>query len=360
VRQKRYFLFFFLVIWFFTGTDLQAQRVDLAAMRKTWHDATILEAVGDWQKALTLYESVAEQTSSMPLQIREWYRGTASFALARCYGRLQDTAKAKAAMTYALEHHFWNPLVLRIDSNLIQVCRPQWIDSMINSWQEIRVLESSFWTPQPPVFVYPDKITPGEKLPLIVALHGGNASYFEFAEQWTAVANDLHVAVMVPAGIVRESEVTNSWETDFVRIDSLVNVQLLQCLNNPVLDLNNIYLSGYSQGAQSAIYLSLQRPERYKGVILFSSFAQHGLDERQLQNVLAKKVKFYTFVGEYEEPMFESSIRDAYTRMTQLGIPFMLEKVKGMCHEVPLDLKTKFRTAIDWMKAVEAHDEDDR
>lgn len=348
--SKRLFLALLLVLCAFTEPpSAHAQRSELPFLRVDWHLATIAEMQGRWADALRDYQRVIDETASLPLQIREWYRGTARFAMARCYCRLPDAAKTKEAMKDALEHHFWNSLLTRLDTTLINACGAHWIDSSLAYWLNVKTMERTYWTEQKQVIIAPPNIKSGEKLPLIIALHGGNANYLDFADAWFAIAKEEHAIVVVPPGIVRESEVTNSWETDFTAIDSLVSSIITTLGQNPLIDTNHVILTGYSQGAQASLYVSLKHPNVIRGAILFSGFAQHPLSQSEIDQSAKAGVRLYSFVGQYEEPMFATSIQEAATYLNENKVAFKIEHVDGMCHEVPLDLRTRFQTAWSWV-----------
>jgi predicted esterase len=318
------------------STRASAQVKDaFAFVRADWHLAGVAEYHEKWNDAITHYRDASQHADALPLTVREWYRGTAQYGIARCNARLHNDSASRAALTSAYRHHFWNTALIRLDSQLITACGSQWLDSMGAYWLGVRTEEQQVWRTQP-TFVYtPQGYDSTAKWPLIIAMHGGNGNYESFAQRWSEIATLVGAVIVVPPGIIRESEVTNSWGSDMDAIEGPIIAQARKYIDAKMVDPKQIYLTGFSQGAQATIELSLRHPDIFRGGIAMSG---------------SRGVRFVDISGEYEDPMFRAQITAIQSKCEKAGIPFRLSFIPGMIHEVPLDLKTKFVEAWQWLR----------
>src|ERR1041385_7143008 len=198
---------------FSSGTSAQVKDA-YAFVRADWHLAGVAEYHEDWSDAITHYRDASQHADALPLTTREWYRGTAQYGIARCYARLHKDSAARASLNSAYRHHFWNTALIRLDSQLVASCGATWIDSMGAYWGGVRVEEQVGWHEQPTYTFFPQGYDSTAKWPLIIAMHGGNGNYESFAQRWSEIATLVGAVIVVPAGIIRESEITNSWGSD--------------------------------------------------------------------------------------------------------------------------------------------------
>src|SRR5437773_9489251 len=73
-------------------------------VRTDWHLAAIAEFHGDWQGAISYYQKVIDESAPLNIYVREWYRGTAGYGIARNAARLNNAARVRSSLTYAFEH----------------------------------------------------------------------------------------------------------------------------------------------------------------------------------------------------------------------------------------------------------------
>lgn len=338
-----------------------------------------------------------------------WYAAMAQFGIARTSSRLTDTTETRLALLNALRGGFWNFDALDRDSIIRNVAGKFWFDSLVNLYKELRLISTPTWAAQQPLVVLPAsdpivlkrlaKLLPvvpaGLRIPLthhavlamdstlrsmvrkaqvvplsefgqlfhekagvrqpqlIVALHGGCASYQEFARHWSRVADSVGLYVLVPAGNIRHSEDMNSWEGSIESIDETVTGALdrfeQQCGYEP-----DVYIAGFSQGGMAAIKLGLMHPDRYHDVISVAGLLDGPLPVDALSPAAQSGLRIYAMSGEFDSPTFRASLEAAGRQCTQSAIPFKLEIVPGTIHEVPHDFDAHFATAWDWVRAREA------
>ncbi len=315
-----------------------------------WHLAGISEARADWNLAIEYYRNVLRESEILPLDVREWYRGTAYYGIARSAARIHNDTLVCRSLERAFSHHFWNFDLVASDSSLLSTCGRPWFDSLSHFWSQVLVNERAQWQSQPPIVFYPAGYDSTARWPLIVALHGGNANYQSFSEHWQNAANELHAVIAVPAGVFRESQITNSWGSDLATIEPSILELVSSFTKQHLADPSQIYVAGFSQGAQASIELALFRPDVFRGAIAMSGFVDRPIPDSVLQVAHRKGSRIYAITGQYEDPTFFHEIDSMHTSCTAAGIPFHWNIVPGMIHEVPLDFERQIADAWSWLR----------
>ncbi len=317
-----------------------------------WHLAGISEYQHNWHNAIDYYQKVIQESMPLPLEIREWYRGTAFYGIARCDCQLgKDTSIVRTALEKAFSHHFWNFELAAADSQLMVGCGGRsWLDSQSQHWKDIFLEEKPLWQDQPPIIFYPDGYDSSARWPLIIALHGGNGNYESFAEHWRGMSNDLKAVIAIPAGVLRESQITNSWGSDIGLVEKPILNLVSEMTSKHLVDPSKVYLAGFSQGAQAAMELAVLRPKIFRGAIAMSGFVDRSIPDSVLRIAHYCSVRMYAITGEDEGLAFRNQIDAFHTICTKAGIPFELKILPDMVHEVPLDFHNQFLQAWEWMR----------
>ena len=349
--QKKIFCFSLLIFSLVTSGSLRAQEKDYyTAVRVDWHLAGISECHEDWPAAIRYYQNVIAESKPFLLDSREWYVGTASYGIARCAAHIGDTITVRSSLVRALGHHFWNFSLIRADSLMLNVCGAAWIDSVTKFWSGVLEDERPTWQAQQPIMFYPDGYDSTPRWPLVIALHGGNDCYESFAQQWRQMAKELRVVVAVAPGVIRESQITNSWGSQTELVEKSIVGLVSRLTSAHLADPSQVYLTGFSQGAEYSIELSLRRPDIFMGAISMSGFVSDTLSDSTLAVAKRHGVRVYAITGDNECQTFHSKIESAQQECARAGIPFNLSILPGMTHEVPLDFHRQFLTAWNWVR----------
>jgi predicted esterase len=322
----------------------------LAAVRADWHLCGIAESRSEWQLASDTYQKVIEESSVLPLNMREWFRGTAAYGIARCQSRLQNADLARVALGYAAEHHFWNFALIRTDSVMVRMVGSTVVDSLDRVWSHIAASERTQWLPQAPISYTPRAYDRSPRWPLIIAMHGGNGNYESFASRCRAMADTLGAVIIVPAGVLRESQITNSWGANFDQIAGYIIPLVRDLVQQGLVDSQQVYLTGFSQGAQATIELCLRYPHIFRGGIPMSGFSSTDFSDSLLIAAHNAGTRLYAISGEYEDANFRSQLGVVQARCHETGVPFILNVEPQMIHEVPLDLERRFVVAWNWVR----------
>ncbi|HEY3875733.1 MAG TPA: hypothetical protein VGM92_09665, partial [Candidatus Kapabacteria bacterium] len=309
-----------------------------------------------------------------PKAVSRWYYGFAEYGIASTSARLGDTSLAKTAMLATLQSDYWSTDVIRGDETLRKVTGGAWLDSLMTCFETMRQLSASSWPRQPTLVIVPhcfrqnpDGTNSTKRLialdslssrlkdslrihrPVILALHGGNASYREFALHWRAVADSLNVVVLIPPGCLRYSANDNSWDDTYNVCDPYITSTLDRyaevCGYTP-----ETYIAGFSQGANAGIKYGFVHPDRIKGVIAVAGLMDAPLTPEMVQNSAEAGLRICAMSGEYETEGFLGTIKATEHSCDAGKLPFHLDIVPGMAHEVPADLAPRLEHEWAWLE----------
>jgi predicted esterase len=353
-------------------------------LSKLWHNAGIADVRGDFESARIIYDSMLKYCAAIRARSEQkhpmWYEAMADYGIARMSARLHDTAAVRPAIVAAFEAELWNFDLVQLDPSLVHIAGSQWTDSLVEHYRKVRDESIPQWKEQDARVVIPRQTSFSElpdtalhhtgmsrrffrldslktqlggnathnHRPLIIALHGGNASYKEFASHWFRVADSLDAYILIPAGPVRFGPHMNSWDanyaTDDLFISSLIDRFAAQCGYDP-----EVFLTGFSQGAMTAIEYGLVHSDRVRGVISIAGFLNGPLPKEVIESGAQNGLKIYAMSGEFDSPAFRASLDRARTDCTRVGLPFQFESVSGIGHEVPGHLVSLFSKAFEWI-----------
>ena len=328
----------------------------LSQARLDWHLAAVSEDRTDWAGAINYYTQLRKDATPLPLEMRTWFRGTAYYGQGLCEARLGDAQSAKKSINSAAEMHFWDFALIASDSVLREVVGEQWIDSVEAYWDNVRSAETGVWPAQEVKVIRPLTDSLQELLPVIIALHGGNSSYEEFAEYWPRIAEALHAIVVVPPGILRFSDVTNSWGYDVAPVEKML-IELVQSIKaQRVGDSNRIYLAGFSQGAQMTIEVGLRHPELFSGLVSICGFAEQAPDSIALARSRKDRLRVLMICADHENPHYKLLSARVEAALQDAAIPLKVDCEQGTLHEMPLDFENIFIADWGWLTSQDFHE----
>ncbi len=345
-------------------------------LSKLLHEVGAAYGHHDIRSARATFQEIVYYCNGQNTPMTRWYSGFAEYGIASTSARLADTTQARVAILASLQSDYWSTDVIRSDEVLQHVVGPGWLDSLTKCYETLRQLSASSWQAQPPLLILPhclakdslslslagtprrlisfDSLTPrlrdslSKHRPLILALHGGNASYREFALHWLSVADSLNVAVLIPPGTIRYSANDNSWDDSYYTSDeyltSLLDRYAATCGYTP-----DMYIAGFSQGANTGMKYGFVHSDRVRGVIAVAGLFDQPLPKEMVTNSANAGLRIYAVSGEFETEGFLRTMRLAEQSCKAGNLPFEFETVPGMSHEVPADLADRLQKAWPWL-----------
>jgi predicted esterase len=339
-----------LCVLCFWSDRLLAQPASLQSVRELWHNAGKHEVLGDFLSASKGFEDVIIAAQDLSPDIREWYSATCFFALARCEAKLSHPSNSRNALVSAFANHFCNYGLVRLDSSLLACVGREWYDSVEKVWFDIMSVQSKDWKTLLPVVLVPSQIQNGKPRPLLVWLHGGNGNNRRSAEIWKSVSDSLNLIMIFPPGTIRLSDITNSWDTDISVVDKAILPIVDTLVRTGLVDTNEIYVGGFSQGAQAALQLPIVSKLHFRGAVIFSGFLLTEMPSSDLLAQAARRnVRIHATSGTLDAKEFLSSLHTAQNVYRNSGVDFKFDIVEDMIHETPLDLDERFPKIWEWL-----------
>lgn len=352
------------------------------AFAKLWREASLPQHRASPEDVIARYQRVIDTSAYLESPFKRWYLAVTHFGLARTYARLELIDSARTHLQQAAEHDFWNFDVMYADPILRSCVGIIYLDSLASAFSDRRSAERKHWRAQIPIVHGPNEGTiwrqmgnidswftdserrantldsiytvrweemiaaarSKEKPKVIIALHGGNASYREFGSNWAMIGQMTHSYVITPPGIVRYSKLMNSWDAEYELIDEYL-MSIVDQLRDKDGELPPIYLAGYSQGACISLKFGLVHPETVKGVIAFAGFMDAPLNDEVLATTKANGLKVYAISGEFDSENFKNSLRQVKREFDSVGAEFTFVEEKQMIHELPQPFPLHFAKA---------------
>jgi phospholipase/carboxylesterase len=190
-----------------------------------------------------------------------------------------------------------------------------------------------------PLVVLPEGHDPARPAPLIVALHGYGSRGAELAEVWRGAAQKVG-AILVAPDALRRTPTGYDWR--YVdESDWLVARAIDRVAAEHAVDESRIVLSGFSQGANIALHVGMQHPERFCGLIpVVGHYEPHRLPE-----VAAERMPAVALMTGAEDPSVET-FRAAQRDFEAAGYRARLRVYPGVGHAFPPTRTRELRKAL--------------
>lgn len=340
---------------------------------RLWREASLPQNRGTPEDVIATYQRVLDTSRLIDSPFEKWYIAMSHFGIARSQARLRNSDAARRHIAEAVKNDFWNIRAMYADPILREVVGALYLDSLELALKERAKVEASSWRVQPKVVFGPkeglewaklgkldnwfnDDETRANKLDsmygarwrelttklrsdsakpnVIIALHGGNASYREFGAHWAMIGQMTKSYVIVPPGIDRFSRTVNGWESEYSEMDEYL-LSIVEQLRDDNGIMPNIYIAGYSQGACLAMKFALVHPDLIKGAVSFAGFMDGPVNEELVANARAAGLRIYAESGELDSESFRRSLREMKSLFDRSGASFEYKVTEKMIHELP-------------------------
>lgn len=188
----------------------------------------------------------------------------------------------------------------------------------------------------------PHVVAPPQGLPLLVVLHGNNATAEETAPAWRAALGSGVVLAVAGSAEIALTPGLFVWN-DGDRAARDVTGQIEQLVREQRIDPARIVLAGYSMGGLRALQLAYGSALHAVGVIVVAPW----LPAREVEALAAAApVRTFLAVGDRDASGYEGS-RLLAERLGALGVPVDLRVTPGHGHELPPGWDELLGEAID-------------
>ena len=273
-----------------------------------------------------------------------------SYWLACFNSVLHKEDKAIEILTTSLDDGvWWSPRMLEGEKDLDPLRNREEFKRIMKRCREIFEGKQRESRPERLVF-YPDKLDPGEKHRLLVALHRGGDNAEEFCKYWKHVLKRGYI-LLVPQSSQLYGPDAYCW-SDWGKARDEVLKHIIEMKEKHSLIEGGIVVAGASQGASlGMIDLVLEDTplDLEKFIAVIPPIDDVSLFIPLLENGVRKGVKGYILAGEKDN--FTKNTRDLCSEMEKAGLPYRLTVVKGLGHDFPSDFDVYLDEALDYMEA---------
>ncbi|HET9135865.1 MAG TPA: hypothetical protein VFO76_04450 [Candidatus Kapabacteria bacterium] len=316
-------------------------------MFTSWENLDRQELLRNYSTLCNVVDTILVESNALPRRERQWNHAVGYFIRARAEARLDRPLDARRHILMALDSGYRNDAIMENDSVLIRSVGKRWFDSVITLWADIQRDKRSRWTPQNAIVLAPKKQF--DHKPIIIALHGGNSSYDEFASHFLAVPDELHAVMAFPTGPIKYSAICHAWPKESIASDSVIFAAIDSAKQVLGTDTTKIVILGYSQGAATAIGFSMRHPNLVSGIILFSGFTSESFSDSMVAQATHDSLKFYAISGSTDAPQFLSTLHLLSAQAKKMRLQFYFEERAAMMHGVPLHADKEVLKAWNWL-----------
>jgi predicted esterase len=195
----------------------------------------------------------------------------------------------------------------------------------------------------------PENYDPQKSYPLIIALHGRGGNPRIFLNTWKPIIDSLKYILACPQGPVEVGNDIYSWDAP-----SQVNEELLMKVLDTVkktynIDSRKIILSGFSQGGYLTYLLGIRHHNFFKGLFPISGYFKITDSRIDIEAAEGSDIRIYAVIGNYDDPAFIESNKNAETILNYYGIKCQLNIYNAVGHSFPDNVIDEFKKALDWI-----------
>jgi predicted esterase len=297
---------------------------------------------GKYREALNLAERAAAGFPAKDDRTTYWKACLCS--------RLGELGEALRLLNEATKRGlWWSEEALKLESDLDPVRGRPEFKILLSEWERLKQLAVPITKPELTVLIPPD-YSPREVRPLMIALHPRGEDFEDFVRLWRqALPKGAIVAFPLSSQLLTSH--SRCWD-DLARSEREIAETYTQLKSRYKLDRTKTILSGFSQGAALAIYLTLKGTIRVQGFIVvapsstvipshseeFASFI------KQARN---PGLKGWLLVGDKDR--FFERINILHSSMKQNGLKTEYNVEPGLGHDYPMDFAVKLGHAVDFV-----------
>jgi len=190
----------------------------------------------------------------------------------------------------------------------------------------------------------PQGYTPGQPVPLVLALHyGGSGEYYGKA----FALNLVEPALRDLSAIVISPDCPGSgWAN--AASENLVMALIAHIVSKYTIDNRRILVTGYSLGAIGSWYMAARQPQVFTAAIPISGSAMPGAED-----LLGKiRCPVYVIHSRNDEIFPVAAIETLVEKLRGWGIDIHLEIISGLSHYQTTGFVPFLRAAIPWIRQV--------
>ncbi|MHA2202230.1 MAG: alpha/beta hydrolase [Candidatus Hodarchaeales archaeon] len=240
---------------------------------------------------------------------------------------------------------WWDESTIRLFPNFEQLKQDEKFNNIVNDYftryRKIREATSFKW-----VVCTPEKYDSSQNYPALFALHQGTSNIEEAKQTWkSALRHNVLLALPQSSEIVEPNKFT--WMDLDGGLNEL-NEIYSQILAKYQIDINKIFLSGFSIGATLALEATLTRPQfSVKGCIVVNpTFIPPYSIPKNLERAKKEGVKCCILVGT-KDPSYEQ-IKELVALLDREKVENQFYEIPDLGHAIPDNFKELLAEMIDF------------
>jgi len=195
----------------------------------------------------------------------------------------------------------------------------------------------------PPIVIAPKNLRPGEKVPVIIALHGFGDHPENYPHIWGGAAAEIGAVLAVPQGL-RPVGSGFAWG-DLEEAEAILELTMKQVSEWFSVDRDRIVLTGFSQGAFMAMALGTRHQDVFAGVIPVAGGYLPEIDAPP--EASSGSPRFYFLVGDLDRAAPQT--RRAADDYKKAGYDVRLRVAANVGHTFPRPLNRELGRALEFV-----------
>jgi phospholipase/carboxylesterase len=309
--------------------------------QENWEQAETARAAGDYARAATHYQKVAEVFPFEP---------TARFQLACCYARLGQNDQALSTLQGAVRFGWEDVSKLEQADDLKPLrAKPQFA----------QLLKAAAACRDENLIIHAgNKVDPLTPAPLLVVLQG-LGSFRADLPYWMPAADELGCVLIMPRAVTKAAPMMSGWHRrgakdssapdyfDLPAAGKRIDEAIAEAGHRFKIDPDRIVLAGFSQGAGVALRLIGDHPERYCGAVAVAGLHQPP-SVAYWQSILKQHpIRVYVIAGKLDRLLPRSQKVVEQLRAAQ--VPHRYDELNQIGHEFPQDYTKRLKGAIEFV-----------
>jgi phospholipase/carboxylesterase len=196
---------------------------------------------------------------------------------------------------------------------------------------------------KPPIVVAPENLRPGERVPVIIALHGFGDRPERYPQIWGGAAAEIGAVLAVPQGL-RPVGNGFAWG-DLEEAEAILDLTMKQVDKWFPVDRDRIVLTGFSQGAFLAMALGTRHQDLFAGVIPIGGGYLPEIDAPP--EATRGSPRFYFLVGSLDQAAAQT--RRAADDYEKAGYDVKLRVAANVGHTFPRPVKRELGRALEFV-----------
>ena len=190
----------------------------------------------------------------------------------------------------------------------------------------------------------PEDYSPGQPLPLIVALHGGYGQGFEYIWTWMRSARSRRYAVLSPKSL------DNTWDMSMPSLDTQSVLRMLtEVTAEYSIDPARVYLTGLSDGGTFSYILGLEHSHLFRGLAPVAGVL-HPVVDPMLRQGRAKDTPILIIHGVHDFIFPIAFARQFNTLLKSIGYNVTYKELPDWGHAYPYSINE--RLVLPWLEAL--------